>query len=206
MVAGTTLPRVECTIVLCTIVLRRRVVSMQTRLSTVQVAGAMLMMLAALTLSAVPALGQARGDDVQYNAVCQNVIGQLGDINAGNVANQAVTATGGDGGGEGGPGGNADAVAEIAQETSVSIEQVNECLNGADIGGDGDREDDAKTRTAETGGADTAAERQYNNVIAATIPKKPLPNTGGLSLLGLTVIGLTVFVVGFSVFTAGLRR
>ena len=185
---------------------------MQTRFSTIQVAGSILMVLAVLALSAVPAFGQNQGDDVQYNAVCQNIIGQIGDINAGNSAEQTVSANGSGGevsGGEGAAGGDAEAVAEIAQETGVSIEQVNECLNGTDVGGDEegnkDEDDGSKTKVAVTNSANTAAARQYD-VIAETIPKKPLPNTGGSSLLGLALIGLAVSVVGFSVFTAGLRR
>src|SRR5215207_9008369 len=79
-------------------------------------------MLAMVLVAAAPALGQAvaidEGDDVEYNAVCQNIIGGFGDI----TQNQS---------------GDADAVAvddsaaaaEVAQEQGVSIEQVNECLN-----------------------------------------------------------------------------
>jgi hypothetical protein len=51
-------------------------VGMQIRFSTVQVVGAVLTVLAVLALSVSPAFGQAiaidEGDDVQYNAVCQN--------------------------------------------------------------------------------------------------------------------------------------
>ena len=177
---------------------------MQTWLSRVQVAGAILMVLAVLALSAVPAFGRTQGDDVQYNAVCQNIIGQLGDINAGNVANQNVTATGGSGG-EGGDGGDAEAVAEIAQETGVSIEQVNECLNGADINGNEDGDDEAKGESVNVNSANRAAEQQYG-VIAKTIPNKPLPNTGGPSLIGLMVISLAISTVGIRVLRGGLRR
>src|SRR5215207_255284 len=79
-------------------------------------------MLAMVLAAAAPALGQAvaidEGDDVEYNAVCQNIIGSFGDI----TQNQS---------------GDADAVAvddsaaaaEVTQEQGVSIEQVNECLN-----------------------------------------------------------------------------
>ena len=169
------------------------------------------MVLAVLALSAVPAFGQARGDDVQYNAVCQNIIGQIGDINANNTANQSVATDGGEGGeggnagdggtgGAGAAGGNAEALARIAQETGVSIEQVNECLNAAGNGGGEDEEE------AEVNSANTAAARQYG-VIAKTIPQtKALVNTGGPSLIGLAVISLAISVVGISVLTGGLRR
>src|SRR5215208_2388786 len=87
-------------------------------------------MLAMVLAAAAPALAQAvaidEGDDVEYNAVCQNIIGSFGDI----TQNQS---------------GDADAVAvddsaaaaEVAQEQGVEISQVNECLNEADMNGNG---------------------------------------------------------------------
>jgi len=71
-------------------------------------------------LSVAPAFGQNRGDDVQYNAICQNIIGSIGDITQiqDGEANAAAMQY-------------SEAVAEVAQEQGVSIAQVNECLNAA---------------------------------------------------------------------------
>ncbi|MDP9410369.1 MAG: hypothetical protein M3P70_07690 [Actinomycetota bacterium] len=62
------------------------------------------------------------------------------------------------------------------------------------------------------GGAGNPAVLQYSNdpgkgnVVPGTIPKKPLPNTGGASLLGFAVISLAFCVVGISVLSNGSRR
>ena len=68
----------------------------------------------------------------------------------------------------------------------------------------------------------TAADDQYNDggggnndggdvsnpkdVIPDTTSKKPLPNTGGVPLLGLAVGALALVGVGFSVLRASIRR
>ena len=90
----------------------------------------LLAILAMVLAAAAPAFGQAlavdEGDDVEYNAVCQNILGQIDDINAGNFAEQDVVATD-----------DSAAAADLAQSSGVSIEQVNECLNVADFDADG---------------------------------------------------------------------
>src|SRR5919202_405156 len=79
-------------------------------------------MLAMVLAAAAPVLAQdvnvETGDDVQYNAVCQNIIGQIGDITGVQAASANATAVD-----------NSVAVAEVAQEQNVSVAQVNECLN-----------------------------------------------------------------------------
>jgi len=44
------------------------------------------------------------------------------------------------------------------------------------------------------------------DVIPDTTSKKPLPNTGGVSLLGLAVCALAFVGIGFSVFRSSIRR
>src|SRR5215207_4733951 len=79
-------------------------------------------MLAMVLVAAAPALGQAvaidEGDDVEYNAVCQNIIGGFGDITQAQYGTANAIAVE-----------DSAAAAEVAQEQGVSIEQVNECLN-----------------------------------------------------------------------------
>src|SRR4028118_68867 len=95
-------------------------------------------MLAMVLAAAVPALAQDteidgdenvvtnEGDDTQYNAVCQNIIGSIGDISQEQSGNADAVATD-----------DSNAVAEVAQEQGVSIAQVNQCLNDNDDDGNG---------------------------------------------------------------------
>ncbi len=161
-----------------------------------------------LWLPATLASAQTGGDDVQYNAVCQSIIGAIGDI----TQTQDASATAVDvdtpdapvvpPAEEAAEGSEAEAdaqaeaeavedeavedavadrgvVAEVAQEQGVSIEQVNECLNGAaGTGGDDTGDDTADTTSREA------------DVLASTIPdQKVLANTGGPALL-LPALGL----------------
>jgi hypothetical protein len=148
-----------------------------------------------LTLMLVgPAFGQQTrtGDDVQYRAVCQNIIGAISVVQS-QEGNAGAAAVGGDATDTNG-GGDAEAVAQVAQAQGVSVAQVNECLNEAGAG--------------ERPGAN-AAKDQYAkaNVIAATIPKKPLPFTGGIPLHGLfAVLGLAAIVAGVFVLRAVMSR
>jgi hypothetical protein len=147
----------------------------------VRVFAAIAAALLVLGFSATPAFGQiTRGDDVQFRAVCQNIIGAIG-VTQTQYANATGIAVGGGATDDGGRG-SARAVAAIDQEQGVSIAQVNECLN--------------------------AAEDQYKDgVIAATIPEKALPFTGGIPLLGLfAVIGIAAVVAGAIVLRAVMSR
>jgi hypothetical protein len=146
-----------------------------------------------LGLYAAPAFGQNRADDTQYRAVCQNLIGNF-NVTQNQYANANATASGGGGGEENG-GGDARAIARIAQEQGVSVAQVNECLNGAAERAGGDR---ALILAAD--------DRHKQGVLAATIPDKVLPFTGGMSLTGLAALGLVIAAVGAIVLRAVLSR
>src|ERR671911_1847677 len=81
-------------------------------------------MVAMVLAAAAPALAQAvaadGGDDVQYNAVCQNILGSVGNID--NTQGGAAEAVANN---------DSAAAAEVAQKQGVSIQQVNQCLNAA---------------------------------------------------------------------------
>src|ERR671917_44290 len=91
-------------------------------------------MLAMVLAAAAPALGQQiggdqgpvggddavqAGDNVQYAAVCQSIIGSL-EAEAGQAGFSDADAFAEE---------NAAAVSEVAQSQGVSVSQVNECLN-----------------------------------------------------------------------------
>jgi hypothetical protein len=145
-----------------------------------------------LGLSAALAFGQGSGsDNVQYSAVCQNIIGAIGVIQN-QSGNAEAIAVGGAGGDTTGGGGDAEAVAEVAQAQGVSVAQVNECLNAADEGPGGDT-------TGEDG-------KVAADVIKGTIPdQKVLANTGGPVVLPLG-LGLLLVAIGASVLRVLLRR
>src|SRR5215207_5907970 len=83
---------------------------------------AVALLILGLATLAAPAFGQAvainEGDDVEYNAVCQNIIGSFGDITQTQDGDADAVAVD-----------DSAAAAEVAQEQGVSISQVNECLN-----------------------------------------------------------------------------
>jgi len=151
---------------------------MQTRILAVPLLGAIAALLIILVLSVAPAFGQTQGDDVQYDAVCQNILGSVGDITQGQGGTASAASRQ-----------YSEAVAEVAQAQGVSIAQVNECLNGA-AGTDGDDNGRDKTDRAGTGGDDDRDVRSADGVLASTIPdQKVLANTGGPALL-LPALGL----------------
>ena len=75
-------------------------------------------MLAMVLAAAAPAFAQAtainEGDDVEYNAVCQNLLGGVGDITQGQGGEADAVATE-----------DSAAAAEVAQSQGVTIEQAN---------------------------------------------------------------------------------
>src|SRR5215207_4400318 len=169
-------------------------------------------MLAMVLVAAAPALGQAvaidEGDDVEYNAVCQNIIGGFGDITQAQYGTANAIAVG-----------DSAAAAEVAQSQDVSIEQVNECLNNFDVNGDGKvtvvevkkAGVVAKKVVTATATASVAAKVQYHVVkktatatttatASATSSAKStttaLPATGGPAVSGAMALGAGVLLVG----------
>ncbi len=87
-------------------------------------------MLAMVLAAAMPALAQNtdvvgdenvvtnEGDNVEFDAVCQNIIGSIGDIEQTQEGEADAVAVD-----------DSNAVAEVDQEQHVSIHQANYCLN-----------------------------------------------------------------------------
>ncbi len=153
--------------------------SVASRFCLMGIVAALLMLSLPATVAFAQAVAIDEGDDAQYDAVCQNILGAVGDIIQGQTGNATAASEQ-----------YSEAVAEVAQEQGVSIEQVNECLNGAAGTGGDDTGDNTGDDTADTGDdtADTASREA--DVLASTIPdQKVLANTGGPALL-LPVLGL----------------
>ena len=141
-------------------------------------------MLAMVLAAAAPAFAQAvaidEGDDTEYNAVCQNILGAIGDITQAQYASADATATD-----------DSAAAAEVAQEQGVTVEQVNECLNEADLDADGvvtvvEIEKFGVVVATVTASASSSASA------SASASAKVLPETGGASLFALGAGGLLV--------------
>ena len=134
-------------------------------------------MLAMVLAAAAPVFAQdditiTQGDETQYNAVCQNIIGSIGDItqNQSGAADSIAIE-------------DSAAVAEVAQEQGVTVEQVNECLNNFDADADGFvHVDEIVTGTV------TATVVSGGGAAAAAV----LPPTGGASLFALGAGALLV--------------
>jgi LPXTG-motif cell wall-anchored protein len=150
-------------------------------------------MLAMVLAAAAPAFAQTlaidEGDDVEYNAVCQNILGSVGDIEQEQEGEAEAVATD-----------DSAAAAEVAQEQGVTIEQVNECLNEVDLDADGfvthvELEKFVVVATA-SASASTAAEVQYKTASATASASASaaaeLPETGGASLFALGAGALLV--------------
>ncbi len=58
------------------------------------------------------------GDSVEFNAVCQNIVGSVGDIEQAQYGEADAVAVD-----------DSEATAEVSQEQGVTIEQSNYCLN-----------------------------------------------------------------------------
>jgi len=119
----------------------------------------------------------ARGADVQYvdcSQVASAIQNQYGDAAA--------------------PGDFA--VAEVANEQGITINQVNACLGNVDRNGDGDRDDKNGGEDGNKNTKDDSVEDRDDDVLASTVPKvASLPNTGGPSLLALGA-GLALVACG----------
>src|SRR4028119_2043105 len=135
-------------------------------------------MLAMVLAAAAPAFAQAvaidEGDDVEYNAVCQNIIGSIGDINQGQSGEANAVATD-----------DSDAAADVAQSQNVTIEQVNNCLNEADLDGDGfvtvvEKKEFTKhvtTVSASSSSSSSASSSSSSSSSASTAPEAPHSTT-----------------------------
>jgi LPXTG-motif cell wall-anchored protein len=141
-------------------------------------------MLAMVLAAAAPALGQQiggdqgpvagndavqAGDNVQYAAVCQDILGAL-DAAANQYGFADVNAFADE---------NAAALSEIAQEQNVSVSQVNECLNTWFASASA-----TATATATAGGGGGAA-------ATATV----LPSTGGFVPSSALALGAGALLV-----------
>ncbi len=159
-------------------------------------------MLAMVLAAAAPSFAQNvtainEGDDVEYNAVCQNILGSVGDITTGNNtadANASADASVDAGNDSSVAVGNEAVAGEIAQDSGVTIEQVNECLNNADLDGDGFVtvvELEEFGVVVVEGSATAAAVVQYEGSTSASATAT-LPETGGASLIALGAGALLV--------------
>jgi hypothetical protein len=174
-------------------------------------------MLAMVLAAAAPVLAQdvnvETGDDVQYNAVCQNIIGAFGDITGVQAASADATAVD-----------DSEAVAEVAQEQNVSVAQVNECLNNfATVTATSTATTTAtptatvaakvqygkkavvvkgKTVTA-TASATSSATVSATSSASASAKSATLPETGGASLLA---VGAGVLLVGGGLLARRIAR
>jgi len=147
--------------------------------------------------AATAAFGQD-SDGVQYSAVCQNIIGSIGDITQSQTGTaDAVAGTAADAQYSG------EAVAEVAQEQGVSIGQVNECLNGqAPLDGDGNGDGNGNGNGDGEPGVFTIT--SHGKVLTASIPdKNALAATGGMPLPGLAILGLGLMAAGASLLRFG---
>ena len=153
-------------------------------------------MLAMVLAAAAPAFAQAtainEGDDTQYNAVCQNILGSFGDITQNQSGNADAMATN-----------DSAAAAEVAQEQGVTIAQVNQCLNNFDENGNGfvevDEEgvvvaagEDEGTVSATAVADDEGTASATAEASATAAAEGELPETGGASLLALGAGALLV--------------
>ena len=151
-------------------------------------------MLAMVLAAAVPAFAQATAvtegsDDGQYNAnaVCQNIIGSIGDITQTQSGDADAIAAD-----------DSAAAADVAQEQGVTINQVNQCLNSADVDDDGFvapseavvsvSASASASAPAGGGGGSAAAASPSASASAAAV----LPETGGASLIALGAGALLV--------------
>ncbi len=146
-------------------------------------------MLAMVLAAAAPAFAQAtainEGDDVQYNAVCQNILGSFGDITQNQSGDADATATD-----------DSAAAAEVAQEQGVTVAQVNQCLNDFDEDEDGSVEVDEEgvvvVAGEDEGSASASASSSASASASASAEAEVLPETGGASLLALGAGALLV--------------
>jgi LPXTG-motif cell wall-anchored protein len=113
------------------------------------------------------------GDNVQYAAVCQNIIGAF-DASAAQAGFSGAAAFAEE---------NAAAVSEVAQNQNVSVSQVNECLNAFFASVDPTASSTASSTASATATAGAAA--------TATV----LPSTGGFVPSSALALGAGALLV-----------
>ena len=114
------------------------------------------------------------GDDTQYNAVCQNIIGSIGDITQNQSGNADAVAAN-----------NSAAIAEVAQEQGVTQAAVVECVEEGAIEGSVAAAAPVVAQYEATASASASAS-------ATAAAAEVLPETGGASLLALGAGALLV--------------
>jgi hypothetical protein len=147
--------------------------------------------------TATAAFGQATavdaGDDIQYSAVCQNIIGSIGDITQTQDGDADAVAVD-----------NSEAVAAVAQYSGVSIGQVNECLNGQAPLDQNPPGDENPPPGEEPKVVETFTKTPHGEVLTVSIPdQKVLADTGGMPLPGLAIVGLSLMAAGASLLRVG---
>ncbi len=138
-----------------------------------------------------------QGGDVQYNAVCQNIIGSFGDITQSQSGDaSAVADASADADDDSNANADSEAVAEVAQEQGVSIAQVNQCLNDFDEDGNGtvtvDETVVAEGSASASSSASSSASASASSSASSSAATTTLPETGGASLLALGAGALLV--------------
>jgi LPXTG-motif cell wall-anchored protein len=135
-------------------------------------------MLAMVLVAAAPAFAQTAVDDslaidnsstVEYNAVCQNVIGSIETGDAAQYGDADAFADD-----------ESAAVAEIAAELDTSVDVVNECLNASGV-----------VEYSSTSAAAASASASASSAAAAS-SGGTLPDTGGASFIALGAGALLV--------------
>ncbi len=152
-------------------------------------------MLAMVLAAAAPALAQQiggdqgpvagddavqAGDNVQYAAVCQNIIGAF-EASADQDAGAGSFASAGE---------NAAAVSEIAQDQNVSVEQVNECLNAFFASAS------AASAASASASATASATATTTATATASASATALPSTGGPVPSSALALGAGALLVG----------
>ncbi|MEJ7632493.1 MAG: LPXTG cell wall anchor domain-containing protein [Rubrobacteraceae bacterium] len=152
---------------------------------------AMAAMMAFALVASAPAFGQAtavdEGDDVtiedSFNTICPQVVTAVGEQNNYGDANAGAIA-------------DSEAAAAVAQDFDISVAQVNQCLSGADGGDDGGEPAGRDQYENPENGDDNDTE---DNIIDSTIPNQKLPDTGGMPLSGLLVVGFALICAGAAI-------
>jgi hypothetical protein len=104
-------------------------------------------------------------------------------------------------------GDDAAVVSEIAHEQNVSFEQVNDCLNEADLNGDGVVEVIELVEVVSTASGSATASATTTATATASATATALPSTGGLVPgIGALALGAAVLLVGTGLLARRIYR